>query len=196
MEHPFVLEARDLAVRAIETGDPGRFIWIDESGVATTVGSASKPRDGRRGPLWIPASAGWTALDGRAQQLVADVLLLLNLAERGAKPADRERRLQRARRNDLPPCLSEDRRHLDPGRTVGMVKRSPPGSNCRDGCAFDLCPYPPKGEQPYRVELSEAFCRRQQQLLDRRSARTAPWQAALAKELKAFWIEMEQRARR
>jgi hypothetical protein len=54
-----------------------------------------------------------------------------------------------------------------------------------------------KGAAAYRVELSEAFCRRQQNLLRRRPVRgtTAPWQQSLPKELKAFWAGMEDRAR-
>jgi hypothetical protein len=195
-EHPFVVEARRLTVWALETRQPERFIWIDESGIIGRVGSRTASSDvRRRHNLWIPPSTGWTALDRRAQQLVADVLLLLNLAERGERPADRERRLERINRNDLPPCLAGDRSPLDPTRTVEMAAASEPGSNCKDGCPFRLCPYPPKGEQPYRIGLSEAFCRRQQTLLDKRPVGrgAAPWQAALPAELKRFWQQMGQR---
>jgi hypothetical protein len=77
-----------------------------------------------------------------------------------------------------------------------MAATSEPGSNCHRGCPFELCPYPPKGEQNYRAELSEAFCRRQHSLMTggwvRR--RAAPWQEALAGELKQFWKQMGQRA--
>ena len=121
----------------------------------------------RKHRLWIPPSAGWTALNGRAQQLVADVLLLLNLADRGDQPRERERRLKRSNRYDLPPCITRYRAALEPGLTVGTAASSAPGTSCVDGCAFELCPYPPKGAQP-RVEMSEAFCRRQQTLLTRR----------------------------
>jgi hypothetical protein len=196
-EHPFVVEARKLTISALETRQPERYVWIDESGIIGRVGSRTRTADARRKHnLWIPPSTGWTALDPRAQQLVADVLLLLNLAERGERPSDRNRRLERTNRNDLPPCLSGDRSPIDPTRTVEMAPASGPGSNCKDGCHFRLCPYPPKGEQPYRVGLSEAFCRRQQTLLDKgpvgRGA--APWQAALPSELKQFWQQMGQRA--
>jgi len=82
-----VVEAIRLAVLALETGQPERFIWIDESGVAARIGSRpANPGAPRKHNLWIPPSTGWTALQPRAQQLVADVLLLLNLAERGARP--------------------------------------------------------------------------------------------------------------
>jgi hypothetical protein len=197
-EHPFVVETCRLAARALETRQPERFIWIDESGVVRKVGSRREGVGTRRVQnLWIPPSTGWSTLDARAQQLVADVLILISLAERGDTPLDRDRRLERARRRDLPPCLRDDRRHLDPERTVGRVDRSPPGSNCKEGCPFDLCPYPPKGSVAYRVELSEAFCRRQQTLLRGGAVRgrTAPWQESLAKELRAFWAKMEDRAR-
>jgi hypothetical protein len=196
-EHPFVVEARRLTIWALETRQPERFIWIDESGIIARVGSRTTTSEARRKHnLWIPPSTGWTALDPRAQQLVADVLLLLNLAERGERPVDRNRRLERTNRNDLPPCLSGDRSPLDPMRTVEMAPASGPGANCKDGCRFRLCPYPPKGEQPYRVGLSEAFCRRQETLLHKgpvgRGA--APWQVALPSELKQFWQQMGQRA--
>jgi NACHT domain len=195
-EHPFVAEASRLVVWALETGQPERFIWIDESGVVARVGSRPASPDVRRKHnLWIPPSTGWTALHPRALRLVADVLLLLNLAERGGRPSDRERRLQRTNQNDLPPCLAGERDPLDPSRTVGMTTTSEPGSNCKPGCRFELCPYPPKSEGSYRVELSEAFCRSQQALFKRTWVRrAAPWQEALPRDLRRFWKQMGQRA--
>ena len=150
----------------------------------------------RKRNLWIPPSAGWAPLHPRAQQLLADVLLLLNLTERGARPSDRTRRLQRTSRNDLPPCLSKDRSPLDPTRTVATAETSVPGSNCAVGCPFDLCPYPPKGELSYRLELSEAFARQQQALIGSKPIvrKTAPWQANRPRELKKFWKQMRRRA--
>jgi hypothetical protein len=196
-EHPFVAEARKLTMWALETGQPERFLWIDESGVLGRIGSRpAHSRSRRTHNLWIAPSTGWTALHPRAQQLVADVLLLLNMADRDARPSDRDRRLQRTNRNDLPPCLAGERDSLDPIRTVGMTATSESGSNCKIGCPFELCPYPPKGEQSYRKELSEAFSRRQQALLKsgliRR--RVAPWQEAPPRDLRRFWREMRQRA--
>ena len=196
-EHPFVREGSQLAVLALDAGQPERFIWIDESGVAGKIGSRPANLGApRKHNLWIPPSNGWTALHPRAQQLLADVLLLLNLAERGAQPSDRYRRLQRTNRNELPPCLAGDRSPLDPTRTVGMAETSDPGSNCKHGCHFELCPYPPKGEASYRIELSEAFCRQQQTLVGSGALRrrTAPWQETLPGELKQFWKRMGQRA--
>ena len=149
-QHPLVQEAAQLAVLALKTGSPQRYLWIDESGVVGQVGSR-KTSEGaayRKHRLWIPPSAGWTALNGRAQQLVADVLLLLNLADRGDLAKDSERRLKRSNRYDLPPCITRYRHALEPGLTVGTAASAAPGTSCVDGCAFELCPYPPKGSQP------------------------------------------------
>jgi hypothetical protein len=197
--HPFVQETALLVVQALKTGRPQRYCWIDESGVVGQVGSRNLGQGTQHGRhrLWIPPSAGWTALDGRAQQLVADVLLLLNLADRGDYPVERERRLKRSNRNDLPPCITHYRDALEPGRTVGTAVSAVPGASCVDGCVFELCPYPPKGTQP-RVEMSEAFCRRQQTIITRpRDPRTgrAPWQQMRPRPLKQFWEEMADRAR-
>jgi len=199
MEHRFVREAADLAVKALATRQPERFIWIDESGIATTVGSRSKrTKPHALAELWIPPSAGWLILDMRAQQLVADVLILLTLAERGDRPEDWETNLRKINREDLPHCLTQERdQHLRPAETAGLTKR-PPGDTCKGGCPVKLCPYPPKGQQPYRVELSEAFCRKQRELLGRTMQprfRQAPWQNAPRSELRRFWREMERRAR-
>jgi hypothetical protein len=193
-DHPFVAEACDLAVQALKTGRPQRFLWIDESGIVSNVGSRAtqSASDRKPGNLWIPPSAGWAALDPRAQQLVADVLLVLNLAERGDEPWEIEQRLTRVDRSELPPCLTSDRAPLDPRRTVGGLYTAP-GTHCVDGCPFRLCPYPPKGVQTYRSELSEAFCRGQQTLLSR--GLTAPWQSILRADLKEFWADMADRAR-
>jgi hypothetical protein len=199
--HPFVEEAADLAARALEIGHPERFIWIDESGVVSRVGSRrhDSRADRRRHRLWIPPSTGWSALDPRAQQLVADVLILWNLAARGNQPTDIERRLERANRVDLPLCLTQDRRRLALEQTVGRADRSEPGLNCAGDCKFDLCPYPSIGEQRERVELSEAFCRRQRTLLRLRQhlvrRRTAPWQGIWPRQLRRFWGDLADRTR-
>jgi hypothetical protein len=202
LEHPFVAEAGDLAALALECGIPGRFIWIDESGIVGKVGSRpTSPSDYRKHNLWIPPSTGWSALDRRAQQLVADVLIMLNLTEQAGPtepPEARDHRLENANRSTLPPCLIKDRRPLQPGRTIGSAEMASHGSTCLDGCQFELCPYPPSGAQP-RAELSEAFCRRQQSLLAHRLRRpgrkTAPWQGLTPKELESFWAQMAWRSR-
>ena len=192
--HPFVAEACRLSVRALETGLPERYIWIDESGVVSRVGSSPARAGARRKHnLWIPPSTGWTALNTRAQQLLADVLLLLNLGERGG-PSDRDQRLQRTNHIYLPPCLAEDRSPLDPNRPLGRAGDAAPGSNCTAECEFSLCPYPSKGAQYHRQELNEAFCRRQQRLLTPWlfRTRTAPWQEMSAGQLRRFWKELGQ----
>lgn len=198
-KHPFVLEAAELARRALESRQPTKFIWIDESGVVTKVGSEPKRKEthGRRS-LWIADSAGWIGLDRRAQQLVADVLILLNLAERGETADVREARLTPANSDHLPLCLTEERcPHLKPSQTVGRADIPNPGEDCKPRCPVALCPYPPRGQQAYRVELSEAFCRRQRVNLTRRPLLgRAPWQKGSVSEQRRFWNEMEERARK
>ncbi|MFI8234970.1 NACHT domain-containing protein [Streptomyces sp. NPDC085900] len=203
--HPFVSRAADLAVLALETGRPEQYIWIDEKGVMEKVGSTTgDPRFFRKHNLWIPPSVGWSSLDPRAQQLLADVLLLLNLTERDNGGPDLiESRLQRSARNSLPPCLTKDRSPLQPKRTVGMAHIAEPGNTCLRDCPFELCPYPPKGGLP-RAELHEVFCLQQQALLRWRRGRfplyavtrkRAPWQGMTCKELRQFWGQMAERTR-
>lgn len=197
--HPFVAAAAVLAIRALETGHPERFLWMDESDLVARVGSSQEVTDAqaRRHDQWIQPSMGWSGLDRRAQQLVADVLLLLNLAERGEQPGKIERWLGRANRDMLPPCIRRDRLALKPDRTVGTAAANPPGSSCLNGCPFDLCPYPPKGQQPHRAELNEAFCRHQYMLVRRARIRrsTARWQGLRAGQMRTFWSKMADRAR-
>jgi hypothetical protein len=195
-EHPFVREAAELVVRALNSRDPMRFIWIDESAVATTIGSrAVSGTHPTAQTLWIPRSAGWLALDARAQQLVADLLILLNLAERSPSPRDRARNHERINRDALPPCIVGERRvYLRPKEAPGATQPRP-GEACKGGCPVGLCPYPPKGHLPYREELGEAFCRNQRALLRRPLTGPAPWQIPVRSELKRFWTDMEERAR-
>ncbi|MFI1968445.1 NACHT domain-containing protein [Streptomyces cinnamoneus] len=211
--HPFVAEAAELCALALETGHPERYMWVDEKGAMDSVGSTPvNPADHRKHNLWIPPSVGWSTLHPRAQQLLADVLLLLNLAEREGDPDEIDARLERANRTDLPPCFTKDRSPLRPERTVGMAGTAPAGSTCLRDCPFELCPYPAKGQQP-RAELQEPFCRQQQALLRpyRRGwgrllsvgwwiqapirHRTAPWQDMTRNELIAFWGKMALRSR-
>jgi hypothetical protein len=197
--HPFVVEAGELVIRTLETRRPERFIWIDEHGITSKIGASAINRgELRKHALWIPPSIGWSALDPRAQQLVADVLLLMNLADRGDTPRRREDRLRRASRRDLPLCLTGYRSPLDPNRKIASAGGSEPGKNCPGDCEFDLCPYPPKGNVHSHAEMSETFCRRQQTLLKRRRLRrkTAPWQEPMPRDLRRFWGEMAKRARR
>lgn len=198
--HPFVEAAADMANRALAVRQPGRFLWMDESDVVSRVG-AGQPTvtraSARKPQLWIPPSMGWSALDPEAQQLLADVLLLLNLAERGDPPEKAGERLRRANIHQLPPCITRDRRPLQPLLTVGRAGVDRKGT-CLDGCQFQLCPYPPKGLQHHRTELSEEFCRRQYRLVRRYPKlvrRTARWQGISVGQLRMFWAQMAERAR-
>ncbi|MET7458001.1 ATP-binding protein [Streptomyces sp. NPDC005574] len=198
-QHPFVEAAAELCVWALQTRQPERFLWIDECGVSAQVGSQSAGEEVRKHQLWIPPSTGWSTLHPRAQQLLADVLLLLNLADRGDWPKDRLQRLHRTDRPDLPPCLTKDRRPLDPDGGLVRTAAARAGSNCRDDCAFELCPYPPPGPGGHRPALSEAFCRAQFTVLSRSRSLLhpeAPWQrhTDLA-ELRLFWERMSKRSR-
>ncbi|MFD4715436.1 NACHT domain-containing protein [Streptomyces sp. NPDC058430] len=193
--HPFVAEAGDLAALALETRHPERFIWIDEKGATVNIGSSPvDPTLYRKHNLWIPPSVGWSTLHPRAQQLLADVLLLLSLTERDGLLVDD--RLRRTNRTTLPPCLTTDRTSLHPERTVGMPGIAEPGISCQRNCKFELCPYPAKGEQP-GAELREPFCRQQQALLGGHTARRkrAPWQGMTSGELGRFWAAMAERTR-
>ncbi|WUK16858.1 ATP-binding protein [Kitasatospora sp. NBC_00374] len=202
--HPFVAEAGDLVALALETRQPERFIWIDEKGVAENIGSrADGSQHYRKHSLWIPPSVGWTTLDGRAQRLVADVLVMLNLIERDGLPDDVEERLKRSEQPDmpLPPCLTTDRTPLHPELKVGTTDPPIPGATCLPTCKFQLCPYPPQGTQ-LRVEIREPFCRQQQALLPGRVRRVFPrvlrrktpnWVGMRVRELHDFWEEMAKR---
>ena len=188
---------------AIETHHPERYLWIDEAGIVDRIGShATDGGDPRVHGLWIPPSTGWSSLHPRAQRLVADVLVLQNLADRGSTPTERDEHLHRADRYEVPPCLSGHRDRLDPKRTLSSAVVSEPGWNCLDHCRFRLCPHPPKGLSSVAVELPEAFCRRQRMLaqargpLARRHA-LATWQGRrAAADVATFWQQMEARARR
>jgi hypothetical protein len=113
--HPFVAEAGDLAALALQTGHPERFIWIDETGATLKIGGSSPadPTVYRKHNLWIPPSVGWSTLHPRAQQLLADVLLLLNLTERDGLLVDD--RLQRTNRTEFA-ALPEDGSDRSPSR--------------------------------------------------------------------------------
>ncbi|MGY4980553.1 ATP-binding protein [Streptomyces sp. 900105755] len=204
--HPFVAEAGDLVAMALETGQPERFLWIDEKTVTDNVGSrGGQNGDHRKHNLWIPPSAGWSTLDGRAQRLVADVLLMLNLIERDGYPEEVEERMARAERPGtmLPPCIRTSREPLRPELRRGTSAPPAPGTTCLPDCSFQLCPYPPRGTVP-RGEFREPFCRQQQVLLPglvRRwlprlvHRKTPPWVSMRVRELDRFWDAMAGRTR-
>lgn len=202
--HPFVAEAGDLVTLALETGHPERFIWIDENGASDSVGSApADPERYRKHNLWIAPSVGWSSLHPRAQRLLADVLVMLNLTEGNGNPDDVEERLGLANRDELPYCLTHDRSLLHPERSVGRADRDASRTTCLSLCEFRLCPYPPKAGNA-QAEMAELFCRQQQALLHSRfrwrlpavSRHTAPWVSIPVRELHAFWEEMANRNRK
>jgi AAA domain-containing protein len=202
-EHPFVEETGHLIELALVTGQPERFIWLDESTVVQGVGSPAG--SGRHpGTVWIPPSAGWATLEPRARLLAADVLILLNLAQRertrltgGRKPPtarEQDRRTEEMARDDLPPCLTGRWRHL---RLVTASTADTPGQDCADGCRLELCPYPARGDLPGHLEFSEAFCRAQERFLRLRwpLRRVMPWHGTSHHD-RRFWREMLARAPR
>ncbi|MEU6147901.1 ATP-binding protein [Streptomyces sp. NPDC047081] len=202
--HPFVAEAGDLVTLALETGHPERFIWIDEHGAIDNVGSTpADPERYRKHNLWIAPSVGWSILHPRAQRLLADVLVMLNLTEGNGSPDDIEERLKLANRDDLPHCLTHDRGRLHPERSVGRADRDESRTTCQSPCEFRLCPYPPQAGKA-QTEMAELFCRQQQALLHSRfrwhlpavSRHTAPWVSIPVRELDAFWEEMANRNRK
>ncbi|MFI1923338.1 MULTISPECIES: ATP-binding protein [unclassified Streptomyces] len=204
--HPFVAEAGDLVALALETGQPERFLWIDEKGVADNIGARAGSTGGyRKHSLWIAPSVGWSTLDPRAQRLVADVLVMLNLVERDGHPDEVEERLARMEQpgTPLPPCICTDREPLRPGLRVGTSTPPAPGSACLPDCRFQLCPYPPRGGVP-RGEIREPFCRQQQALLPGSVRRWLPrglrrktphWVGMRVRELDRFWDAMARRTR-
>ncbi|GAA2592549.1 hypothetical protein GCM10010399_23970 [Dactylosporangium fulvum] len=203
--HPFVLAAAALCTLALQTRRPAEFCWIDEHILTSHIGSYSPSRRSQYGQhCWIMDSVGWTTLHPTAQQLLADVMLMLNLIGRGGELSGVDARLTQADRRDLPPCITTDRRALDPDRAIGSAQVSSAGSNCLDHCPFRLCPYPPRGETSYSEELDEGFCNRQIYLL--RPFRWLPfrlvgmrhrahWEGVPRRQLRHFWWHMSQRTR-
>ncbi|MGW1537295.1 ATP-binding protein [Streptomyces aureus] len=202
--HPFIAEAGDLVTLALETGHPERFIWIDENEVSDSVGSApADPNRYRKHNLWISPSVGWSSLHPRAQRLLADVMVLLNLTQGGGSPDEIEERLQLSNKATLPHCLTHDRTLLHAERSIGRADKGEARTTCTSPCEFRLCPYPPKAGNA-QAEMAELFCRQQQSLLHSRfrwhlpavSRHTAPWVSVPVRELHAFWEEMANRNRK
>ena len=204
-EHPLVKAGGKLAVRALQTRRPERFLWIDDADMASRIGTeVSAPGAPRLHNLWIPPSTGWSSLDPTAQQLLADVLLLVVLGERGYRPKDLFRVLERVSESPkLPSCLNKDRSRLDPVRAVDAVAQ--PGDNCADDCGMKMCPYPGKAEKGLRLEFNEVFCLYQRDVLRAwqprswlylRFRRESVWQRKVpVAGMRRFWDEMGERAR-
>ncbi|RQW84045.1 hypothetical protein DKL51_30690 [Micromonospora globispora] len=193
--HPLVLEVADLCVAALIDRHPERHCWLDEREIVGRIGSVN-PQPGIRRHLasWLPPWHGWAVLEPRAQRLLADVMLLLNLADRGRDNDQRARRLSRASRAELPPCLTIDRSAMRVTLSRRQAHDVQPGATCIDDCPFRLCPLPPKGDElPYQMD--EAFCAHQVDLVERwlRSPGRADWQAVNREDLRTFWREMSER---
>ena len=163
-QHPLVVAAADLCLRALRSGDAERWVWDDEIAIMTRSGGT---------------------LDDRAARLVADIVLALNLTEQGDATDDdvREQRKEDIfRRPGLPYCLSHSR------------TRDEVFSGCHSACTFGLCPYPATADRALaRGEFSEAFCRHQAEIAPRRR-RVSPWTRLSGKDAARFWARMERRA--
>ncbi|KXK60626.1 hypothetical protein AWW66_17865 [Micromonospora rosaria] len=193
--HPLVREVADQCVAALIDRHPERHCWMDEHEIVGRVGSVS-PQPEIRGleDSWLPASHGWAVLEPRAQRLLADVMLLLNLAYQGRDDAERARRLTRSSRRDLPPCLTIDRGAMRVNLSRRQAHDVQPGSTCIDDCPFRLCPLPPRGDElPYQMD--EAFCAHQADLVGRwyQFSLRAGWQFVDRDDLRAFWQDMSER---
>ncbi|SCL51551.1 NACHT domain-containing protein [Micromonospora peucetia] len=194
-DHPLVRKVADLCVESLVDRHPERHCWIDEREIVGRVGTVSpQPGIRRLQDSWLPASHGWAVLEPRAQRLLADVMLLLNLADRGRNSTERASRLTRASRPELPPCLTIDRTAMRVTLGRRQAHDVQPGSTCIDDCPFRLCPLPPKGDElPYQME--EVFCAHQIDLVGHwfRPGARADWQAVNRKDLRTFWREMSER---
>ncbi|MFI4985641.1 MAG: NACHT domain-containing protein [Solirubrobacterales bacterium] len=115
-----------------------------------------------------------------AAQLAADVTVLLDLKE--GSPDDRRDPFGGMRQ--LPHCLSASR---DRAEILGK--------GCPDSCGWGFCPYkqPPPDEPSAHRGVTRTFCRQQQ----RYARHHRPlWQRRIRRrQLRAFWEEMERRAR-
>jgi hypothetical protein len=229
--HPYVAEVAKLCNRAIgqdvresflrfgRARHPSRYIWIDEVGLANKVGSKDLPPDepmprSGRGGLWIPPGAGWYALASGAQQLVADMLVFLNLVEGGSvaeSDASKNERIGsremrriavHAEGDRLPSCMRYAK-HRDRLLVEEQPEDDPRDLRCPSSCGFYLCPYPAKAKRPFRGELPETFCRKQHRLLTEGnlppgaqppSLLGIPWKRGSRTALKRFWKQMEMRA--
>jgi hypothetical protein len=154
-------------------GEPRRWIWDDEVAVSRRADS---------GPVGSRVALGWRALDASASELMADVIVALNLIEGDSRVEhQRSERLLRACGSAFPACLGEareDRRRLGVLGTTALG-----GSPCPASCGLRLCPYPARSEPTFRGELDEAFCR---ELARHHRSRAA---------LHEFWTQMEERVR-
>ena len=122
-EHPFVAEARQLAVWVLETGQPERFMWIDEGNVACQSWLRS---GGARCPALAqsvdPAVGGVGRAPPPARNFWATCWCCSTWPSGEQAPADRSWYLQRLNRAELPPCLftGTGRRSNRPGLSAAQ----------------------------------------------------------------------------
>jgi hypothetical protein len=212
--HPFVREAAALCSDV--GGDPSHSVWIDETGTVAQVGPAADVFGGESAiGLRIPPAAGWFRLQPHAQQLLGELFLMLNLIERGSFDGREERRRKtrlpadangaHTVRQVLPYCLTNPTERRERFAIGDRIVHPAPGAKCPNSalCKSQLCPYPGPDERPFRGELSEAFCRRQQSLLRRYRRPPAAWRYQTGRwrsltrrsELREFWRTLERRGR-
>ncbi|MBF9135118.1 ATP-binding protein [Plantactinospora sp. S1510] len=194
--HPFVRQAGDLCVQALQSGHPERHCWVDEQDIVRRIGSYTTQSSIRRyQDSWCPEAVGWMVLTKQAQRLLADVMLLLNLADRpDSPPAERARRLLQANRGDLPPCLTVDPTPMQPGRNSRASRPAEPGSTCLGDCPYRLCPLPPQSDG-LAYPMDEVFCARQIDLVAARwrgLSGSVSWFTSRHRT-QWFWREMSQR---
>jgi hypothetical protein len=157
--HPLVREAAEVTLRSVAASASAEvFSWLAETDMA---------RDN-------------TFLGDRAQRLLGDVSLLLNLVYCAEPWSDRLADFL-ATTDSIPECI---RRPADRQRFMR--------GGCPGECAFGLCPYPgPSRRGRGRGELSGGFCRTQSDLalhLPR-----APWQQKHSRrEMADFWLWAEE----
>jgi hypothetical protein len=194
--HPFVRQAGDLCIQALQSGHPEQYCWIDEQDIVRRIGSYTAQSSIRRyQDSWCPEAVGWMVLTRRAQRLLADVMLLLNLADRPDNPpAERARRLAQANRGELPPCLTVDPSPMQPGRNSRASRPAEPGSTCLGDCPYRLCPLPPQSDG-LAYPMDEIFCAHQIDLVAARwrgLPGSVSWLVSRHR-MQWFWREMSQR---
>jgi hypothetical protein len=202
-QHPYVKAAAALCDRAIDEVQRdvkglrgrerenaardalGRYVWGDEGILVSQqpaeldIGEVAQARRARAdGDARTAQPSG---LVDTAIQLVGDIVVLLNMNEKGAE----QQRNSFAKRTTLPYCMTQSR------------DRAELFDRCRGGteCDFGLCPYEPAiNSASAHREISRGFCRHQQHHASGSAARQ--WGSkAKRRELREFWEELEVKAR-
>jgi hypothetical protein len=163
----------------------GRYLWGDEGVLVSQqpaeldIGEVAQARRARTdGDTRTDRPAG---LVDSAIQLVGDIVVLLNMNERG----DERQRQDFGKKTALPYCMTLSR---DRNEVFDKCRGEPE-------CAFGLCPYEPAiNRLSAHREISRGFCRHQQYHATRRAGRR--WGSmAKRRELREFWEELEAKAR-